>query len=106
MGETIDTSFYIYSIIKDLDGIYLLTFVLRGEGRCHPPVVTAPLHSGTRDCKRCDARVVQDASDLHVACARVEALRVGLEFGAKMFINSMMEQYAIANSGGDRVKPA
>eukprot|EP00904_Undaria_pinnatifida_P013994 jgi/Undpi1/9725/HiC_scaffold_27.g12181.m1 len=36
----------------------------------------------------------------------VEALRVGLEFGAKMFINSMMEQYAITNSGGNRVKPA
>lgn len=30
MGETIDTSFHIYSIIKDLDGIYSLTFVLRG----------------------------------------------------------------------------
>ena len=41
-----------------------------------------------------------------MACAQVEALRVGLEFGAKMFINSMMEQYAITNSGGNRVKPA
>ena len=48
----------------------------------------------------------QDAVDLHVTRARVEALRLAFELGAKMLNSHVMEHYAIANSRGNRVRLA
>lgn len=48
----------------------------------------------------------QDAADLHVARARVKALHVAFELGAKMLNSHVMEHYAIANSRGNRARLA
>lgn len=66
------------------------------------PVVVAHLRSGARDCNSRDACILQDAADLHVARAHVEALRVAFEFGTKMLNNHVMKHSDIVKSRGNR----
>ena len=93
-------------MLENMDGIDFLTFVPRGGSGMTLPlaqhlsifghaIVTIAIHG-----------LPQEAADLHVARARVDALRGAFDDGARMLHDHVMEHFSIANLRGNRARLA
>ena len=106
VGDTVDISARVHTMLEILDGIDFLAFVPRGGAGVHLPLSQHLCVLGHAFITAATRGFPQDAADLHVAHARVEALRVAFEFGAEMLNSLVIEHYAIANSWGNRARLA
>ena len=94
VGEKVDISAWVHAMLENMDGIYFLAFVQRGSGMTLPlaqhlsilghAIVTIAIHG-----------LPQEAADLHVARARVDALRGAFDDGARMLHDHVMEHFSI-----------
>ena len=102
VGDTVDISARVHTMLESLDAIDSLAFVPRGEVGVNLPLSHHLCILGHAIVTVATRGLPQDAADVHVARARVEALRVAFELGGKTLNTHVMEHYAIANSQGSR----
>ena len=106
VGEKVDISARVHTMLESMDGIDFLAFVPRsGSGITLPlaqhlsilghAIVTIAIHG-----------LPQEAADLYVARARVDALRGAFDDGARMLHDHVMEHFAIAHLRGNRARLA
>ena len=106
VGEKVDISARVHTMLDNMDGIYFLAFVPRGGSGMTLPlaqhlsilghaIVTIAIHG-----------LPQEAADLHVERVRVDALRGAFDDGARMLHDHMMEHFSIANLRTNRARLA
>ena len=106
VGEKVDISARVHTMLENMDGIDFLAFGRRGGSGLTLPlaqhlsilghaIVTIAIHG-----------LPQEAAHLHVARARVDALRGAFDDGASMLHDHVMEHFSIANLRGNRTRLA
>ena len=97
VGEKVDISPRLHSMLENMDGINFLAFVPRGGSGMTLPLaqhlsilghalVTIAIHG-----------LPQEAAELHVARVRMDALRGAFDDGVRMLHDHVMEHFSIAN---------
>ena len=97
VGEKVDISARVHTMLENMGGIYFLVFVpVGGSGMALPlaqhlsilghGIVTIAIHG-----------LPQEAADLHVARVHVDALRGAFDHGARILHDHVMEHFSIAN---------
>ena len=97
VGEKLDISARVHTMLENMDGIDFLALVPRGGSGMTLPlaqhlsifghaIVTIAIHG-----------LPQEAADLHVARVRVDALPRAFDDGARMLHDHVMEHFSIAN---------
>ena len=93
-------------MLESMDGIDFLAFVPRGGSGVTLPQAQHLSILGHAIVTIAIRGLPQEAADLHVARARVDALRGAFDDGARILDKHVIEHFAIANLRGNRARLA
>ena len=93
-------------MLESMDGIDFLAFVPRGGSGITLPQAQHLSILGHAIVTIAIRGLAQEASDLHVARARVDALRGAFDDGARILDKHVIEHFAIGNLRGNRARLA
>ena len=103
VGEKVDISARVHTMLESMDGIDILAFVPRGGAGITLPLAQHLSILGHAVVTIAIRGLPQEPEDLHVARAHVDALRGAFDDGARMLHEHLLEHFAIANLRGNRV---
>ena len=106
VGEKVDISARVHTMLQNRDGIEVLAFVPRGGAGITLPLAQHLSILGHAIVTIANHGLPQEAADLHVVRARVDALRGAFDDGARMLHEHVMEHFAIANLRRNRARLA
>lgn len=106
VGDTVDVSARVHTMLEGMGAIDVLALVPCGGAGANLPLSRHPSILRRAIVTIATRGLPQDAADPHVARVCMETPRAAFSHGAKLLNDNDMENYAIANSQGDRVRLA
>ena len=106
VGEKVDISARVHTMLENMDGIYFLAFVPRGGSGMTLPLAQHLSILGHALVTIAVHGLPQEAADIHVARVRVDTLRGAFEDGARMLHDHVMEHFSIAKLPTNRARLA
>ena len=106
VGEKVDISARVHTMLENMDGIDFLAFVPRGGSGITLSLAQHLSILGHAILTIATRGLPQQPTDLHVARASVDTLRGAFDDGARVLHEHVMEHFAIANLRGNRARLA
>ena len=106
VGDKVDISARAHTMLEGMDAINFLAFVPRGGTGITLPLAKHLSILGHAIVTIATRGLPQKAGNLHVARARVDALRAAFDNGARMLHDRVIEHFVVADLRGNRARLA